>query len=124
MNFNNILIGSEQPERLVEYYTKLFGKPGWDEGGYVGWQLGNGAVSIGPHDQVHGPNKEPGRIIWNIESDDVKADFERFTAAGAKVVREPYTFDQAPNYWVATLEDPDGNYFQLQTPFDPTQMGG
>ena len=124
MNFNNILIGSEQPERLVEYYTKLFGKPGWDDGGYVGWQIGSGAVSIGPHDQVHGPNKEPGRIIWNIESDDVKGEFERFVAAGAKVVREPYGFDEFPNVWIATLEDPDGNYFQLQTPFDPTTMGG
>ena len=27
MNFNNILIGSENPERLKDYYTKLFGKP-------------------------------------------------------------------------------------------------
>ena len=27
MNFNSILIGSEDPARLAEYYTKLFGKP-------------------------------------------------------------------------------------------------
>jgi predicted enzyme related to lactoylglutathione lyase len=124
MNFNNILIGSDQPERLVEYYTKLFGKPGFEDGGYTGWQLGDGFVSIGAHSEVHGPNKEPGRFIWNVESDDVKGDFDRFVAAGAKVVREPYSFDQFPNFWIATLEDPDGNYFQLMSPNDPSTMGG
>jgi hypothetical protein len=27
MDFSGILIGSAQPQRLVEYYTKLFGTP-------------------------------------------------------------------------------------------------
>jgi predicted enzyme related to lactoylglutathione lyase len=116
MNFNNILIGSEDPKRLAEYYTKLFGAPSWDEGGYVGWMIGSGAVSVGPHDQVHGRNAEPGRIIWNIESTDVKGDFERFKAAGATVIREPYSFEGAPDAWIATLADPDDNYFQLTSP--------
>ena len=31
MNLNGILIGSDNPERLVAYYTKLFGAPGWSE---------------------------------------------------------------------------------------------
>lgn len=122
MDFNSILIGSEQPERLAAFYTKLFGEPGWNDGGYVGWLIGRGGVTVGPHDQVHGPNKEPGRLIWNIESADVRADFERFKAAGATVVREPYNFEQAPDTWIATFADPDGNYFQLQSPIDPQQM--
>lgn len=116
MNFNSILIGSEHPERLAEYYTKLFGAPGWNDGGYVGWLIGAGGVTVGPHDQVKGPNAQPGRIIWNIESPDVKADFARLKAAGAVVVREPYSFEQAPGTWIATLSDPDGNYFQLVSP--------
>lgn len=33
MNLNNILIGSEDPRRLADYYTKLFGKPGWEDPG-------------------------------------------------------------------------------------------
>ena len=61
MNFNGILIGSENPERLTEYYSKLFGKPQWDEGGYTGWLIGTGGVSVGPHDQVKGRNSQPGR---------------------------------------------------------------
>ena len=122
MDFNSILIGSENPDRLVAYYTPLLGEPGWNDGGYVGWLIGRGGVTVGPHSEVHGSNKEPGRIIWNIESEDVKGDFERFKAAGATVVREPYTFDEAPGTWIATFSDPDGNYFQLQSPIDPEQM--
>ena len=119
MDFNSILIGSEDPKRLAAFYTRLFGEPTWNEGGYVGWLIGRGGVTVGPHDQVKGTNREPGRLIWNIESPDVKADFERFKAAGATVVREPYTFEQAPGTWIATFADPDGNYFQLQSPYRP-----
>ena len=119
MNFNGILIGSENAPRLAEYYTKLFGTPAWDQGGYVGWLVGSASVTVGPHDQVHGKNSQPGRLIWNIESPDVKADFERFTAAGATVVREPYNYEQAPEAWIATFSDPDGNYFQLMSPMQP-----
>ena len=123
MNFNNILIGSEDPQRLADYYTKLLGEPTFSEGGYTGWLIGSGVVSIGPHSEVHGKNAHPGRIIWNIESTDVQADFDRFKAAGAIVIREPYTFEQAPGSWIATLADPDDNYFQLMTPMEPNPAG-
>lgn len=116
VNFNNILIGTDEAPRLGEYYTKLFGKPGFEQGGYLGWMIGSGFLTIGPHDQVHGRNTEPGRLIWNIETSDVKGDFERLKAAGAIVVREPYEFEEMEGTWIATLADPDGNYFQLMTP--------
>ena len=116
MNFNSILIGSADPARLAAYYTKLLGQPEFDQGGFIGWMIGSGAITVGPHSEVHGRNAEPGRLIWNIESQDVKADFERFKAAGATVVREPYTFEEVPNTWIATFADPDGNYFQLVSP--------
>jgi predicted enzyme related to lactoylglutathione lyase len=123
MNFNNILIGSEDPKRLVDYYTKLFGKPGMEEGGYTGWQLGSGFVSVGPHDQVKGKNAHPGRLLWNIETPDVKGEFDRMKTAGAIVVREPYSFEGYPDSWIATLADPDDNYFQLVTPMGPDTPG-
>jgi predicted enzyme related to lactoylglutathione lyase len=122
VNFNSILIGSENPGALVDYYRRLFGDPTWDEGGYTGWLIGSGAVTIGPHSEVKATNTAPGRLIWNIESPDVKADFERFRAAGAIVVREPYTFEGEEGF-IATLADPDGNYFQLMSPM-PADMAG
>lgn len=118
MNLNSILIGSEDPERLAAYYSKLFGKSAWDEGGYHAWQLGTGAITVGPHDQVKGRNAQPGRLIWNIESADVQGDFERLKGAGATVVREPYQPGEAPEAWIATFSDPDDNYFQLISPFE------
>jgi predicted enzyme related to lactoylglutathione lyase len=119
MDFNSILIGTEDPQRLVDYYTRLFGEPAMSEGGYTGWQIGSGWVTIGPHDQVHGRNAAPGRIIWNIETADVQAEFDRMKAAGAIVVRDPYGFDEAPGSAIATLADPDDNYFQLMSPMGP-----
>ena len=122
MNFNSILIGSEDPQRLVDYYTRLFGAPGFSDGGYTGWMIGSGFVTVGPHSEVKGRNPEPGRLIWNIETPNVKGEFERLVAAGATVVREPYGFEEQPGSQIATLSDPDGNYFQLLSPMGP-EMG-
>jgi predicted enzyme related to lactoylglutathione lyase len=117
MDFNSILIGSEDPQRLVDYYTKLFGAPVMSEGGYTGWQLGSGFVTVGPHSEVTGKNPQPGRILWNIQSDDVRGDFERLKAAGATVIAEPYGFEGAVDQ-IATFADPDDNYFQLMSPME------
>ena len=124
MNFNSILIGSEDPQRLADYYTKVLGTPGMSDGSYTGWQIGSGFVTVGPHSEVKGKNAQPGRFLWNIETSDVKGEFERMKAAGAIVVREPYSFEGYPDSWIATLADPDDNYFQLMTPMDPAAMSG
>jgi len=124
VNFNNFLSGTENAEALVEYYTKLFGPPAFSEGGFSGWQFGDGFVSIGAHSEVHGRNEQPGRFIWNMESSDVHGDFARLKAAGAIVIKEPYEMDGSAGFAIATLADPDGNYFQLTTPYESAGMGG
>lgn len=122
MNLNGVLIGTEDPQRLRDYYTKLFGKPNWDEGGYFGWQIGSGSMTVGPHDQVKGKNTASGRLIWNIETADVRGEFAKLKAAGATVVKEPYQMGEGPGQqaWITTLSDPDNNYFQLISPMDMT----
>jgi predicted enzyme related to lactoylglutathione lyase len=117
MNFNSLLIGSQDPERLADYYTKLFGEPAYANGGFTGWALGNGWMSVGPHDEVTGKNAHPGRLIWNIETTDVRGEFDRLVAAGATVVKEPYGFEDSDGL-IATLSDPDDNYFQLMSPME------
>ncbi len=116
MNLIGILIGSEDPQHLASFYKGLFGEPTRDMEGYTGWLLGSGALTIGPHDQVKGRNESPGRVIWNLESPDVKGDTERFRAAGAAVIAEPYPPGESSDDWIATFADPDGNYFQLMSP--------
>jgi len=121
VNFNSILIGSEDPQRLVDYYSRLFGKPTMEDGGYAGWQIGTGWITIGPHDEIHGKNPQPGRLLWNIESADVPGEFDRLKAAGATVVREPYVMgEDAARGTIATFSDPDDNYFQLMSPMGPS----
>jgi predicted enzyme related to lactoylglutathione lyase len=121
MNFNSILIGSEDPQRLADYYSKLFGKPSMEDSGYSGWQIGSGWLTVGPHSEVHGKNAQPGRLLVNIESTDVKADFDRFKAAGAIVIREPYVLGEGDQQGtIATFADPDDNYFQLMGPMGPS----
>jgi predicted enzyme related to lactoylglutathione lyase len=121
VKFGGILIGSDNPQRLVDFYKRVLGEPGWDEAPYTGWLVGTGTLMVGPHDEVHGANREPGRVIWNFETEDVKAEFERIRAAGASVVREPYNpmgEDATQEFLLATFADPDGNYFQLGSPME------
>jgi predicted enzyme related to lactoylglutathione lyase len=122
MKFSGVLIGSEDPARLKQFYTKLFGTPAWEDERYFGWRFGDATVMFGPHDQVKGKNHEPGRIIWNFETPDVKGEFAKLKAAGATVVKEPYDPGENSGMLIATFSDPDGNYFQLGSPMDEAAM--
>jgi predicted enzyme related to lactoylglutathione lyase len=122
MKFSGVLIGSEDPARLKQFYTKLFGTPAWEDERYFGWRFGDATVMFGPHDEVKGRNREPGRIIWNFETPDVKGEFARLKAAGATVVKEPYDPGENSGMLIGTFSDPDGNYFQLGSPMDEATM--
>lgn len=118
MDLNSILIGTDNKDALVEYYTKVLGEPSYTDESYAGWQIGSGWVNVGAHSEVSGRNTTPGRLMWNIETKDVQGEFDRMKAAGAIVVREPYGFEGYPDAMIATFEDPDGNYFQLMSPME------
>lgn len=115
LNLNSIIVGSSQPKVLAAFYEKVFGKkPDMVEGDWSGWQVESTFFSIGGHSQVKGKAKEPQRVIINLETKEVRKEFQRIKKLGAKVVKEPYDMGSA---WVATFADPDGNYFQLMTPW-------
>ena len=118
LNFNSILVSSENPEKLRDFYQKVFDKePDMSEGGYYGFLAGKGFISIGPHDKVSGKNKNPERILINLETEKVKEEFERIKNLGANIIAEPYQMEGFEE-WIATLSDPDGNYFQLMSPWE------
>jgi len=116
LNLNSIMIGTKQTKVMAAFYEKVLGKPAEmaDENyGFFGWQAGTAYFSILDHSEMSGPTKDPGRILLNFETAQVKEEFERIKAIGAVVIREPYEMEGG---WIATLADPDGNYFQLVTP--------
>lgn len=116
LNLNSVMIGTKQPTVLASFYERVFGKPAEmvdSENGFWGWQVGDAYFSVLEHSEMGGSAKDHGRVLINFETDQVKIEFEKIKAAGAGVIREPY---QMGNGWIATLSDPDGNYFQLVTP--------
>ena len=61
MNFNNLMIGTEDAPRLVAFYRKLFGEPVYTDDSYTTWKVGTGYVTVGAHSEVKGTNASPGR---------------------------------------------------------------
>jgi predicted enzyme related to lactoylglutathione lyase len=116
LNLNSVMIGTKQLKTLAAFYEKVIGRPADmadSANGFAGWQVGSAYFSILDHSEMGGKTKDPGRVMFNFETTQVKEEFERIKAIGAGVVREPYEMEGG---WIATLADLDGNYFQLVTP--------
>lgn len=111
------MIGTSQVDVMGTFYKEVLQKePDMDDGGWYGWAAGNTFITIGTHSEVAAQAQDPKRIMFNFETDEVKEEFERIKAIeGAVVIKEPYEMGGA---WIATIADPDGNYFQLMTPWD------
>lgn len=110
------MIGTMQVKPMAEFYEKMFQKPAdMVDNGFHGWSVGDGFVTVGEHSEMGGAAKDPGRVMFNFETAEVQAEFDRIVAAGATVIKAPYQMGPA---WIATLADPDGNLFQLMTPWE------
>lgn len=118
LNLSSVMIGSKQSKTLSAFYEKVIGKPADlvdNENGFHGWRVGSTFMGVLEHSEMGGNTKDPGRVIFNFETTRVKEEFVRIKDAGATVIKEPYEMGQG---WIATLADPDGNYFQLMTPME------
>lgn len=118
LNFNSIILFSEDPKKLCEFYKKVFEKePDMEENGFYGFMAGTTFLSMGSHDKIKGKSAQPERVMLNFETKDVKGEFERIRALGATVIAELYHMGEGDEASIATFADPDGNYFQLVTPW-------
>jgi len=110
------MLGSAQQKVLAAFYQKVFGKkPDMVDNGWAGWMVGSTFIAVGTHSKVKGKAKEPARVMFTFETKQVKEEFKRIKGLGAKVIAEPYEMGSS---WIATLADPDGNYFQLMSPWE------
>src|SRR6267154_6546879 len=92
LNLSSVMIGTHQPKVLAKFYEEVLQKvPDMREGDWSGWSMGGAFLSIGAHSEVKGKAKEPARIIFNFETKDVQAEFDRVKEIdGVEVVKEPY----------------------------------
>jgi hypothetical protein len=92
-DWSNRMIGSEDPEALGRFYGSVLGAPTWEDQGFIGWQLGGAGLMIGAHSEVKGRNEMPGRVIWNLETPDVRGEFERIKGGKPFDIARPW-FDE------------------------------
>ena len=84
LNRNSVMIGTKQPQKLAAYYEKVLGKPADmvdQENGFWGWQVGGAFMGVLDHSDMGGNAKDPGRVMINFETPQVKEEFERIKSA-------------------------------------------
>ncbi len=123
------MVGTMQQKVMADFYEKVFEKkPDMSEDNWSGWMVGSSFFSIGEHSEMNGTAKDAGRLMFNLETKQVKEEFERISKIdGTKVIKAPYEMSAegeispetgGGGMWIATLADPDGNYFQLMSPWE------
>ena len=106
-----VLIGSQDPERLAAFYERTLGLERLLSGHHPVFRAGGATLRLAGHSEVGARSPEPQRIQLNLFVDDVRGEVARLRPLGVAPIREPAQL--AWGGYVATLEDPDGNYVQL-----------
>ena len=115
----SIILFSENAKKLAKFYREAVGlkqtleaELGENNEELFGFEIGKGpGLSIMDHSKVKGTNKNPERVIFNLEVDDIKKEVKRLTVAKAKKVQDIYHVEGYG--YITTFADVDGNYFQL-----------
>lgn len=116
----SITLFSENAKELAEFYKDKVGLEMTTEAeigdkgkDLFGFEFGEGkpGLYIMDHSEIHGRQKEPERIMFNLEVDNIEEDVRKLDEKGVKKIADIYHMQ---NYgYIATFEDSDGNYFQL-----------
>src|SRR5690349_21609334 len=94
MKLSGVMLNSEDPKKLAEFYTKILGKPGWEQEGMYGYGNSGNNIFIMAHSEVKGSNTMPARIMLSFAVADTQKEFDKVKAAGGKVIAEPYQPDK------------------------------
>ena len=97
---------------MARFYRDTLGlTPRSSKGDFINFDWAGVRLSVGVHDRVHGPSRDPLRVMIHLTVDDIRAVHARLARAGVLFTREPEREDWGG--WVATFADPDGNTLQL-----------
>lgn len=115
----SILLFSENAKTLADFYKNRVGlkvtteaEVGEESGNFFGFEFNGGpGLYIMDHSKVKGINKEPERIFFNLEVDNIEDEVKKLDKAGVKKIQDIYHMQDYGH--IATFEDLDGNFFQL-----------
>ena len=116
-NFESIILSSQNATKLADFYKKKVGlKQTWDavmgkNANVYGFTIGKMDLVIMDHSEVKGKSKDPSRLMFNLEVDNIEKEFAKLKKAGVKVIAKSYHIEEYG--YVATFADLDGNYFQI-----------
>jgi len=116
---STILIWSENYKALAAWYKDVFNlkeieriNHPKDTGILYEFLQGQPWIWFGKHSEIQGKNKDPLRIMFNIDVDSIDKTFAYLKSKGVtEFIAEPFkapTFDK----WFITFSDPDGNTIQ------------
>lgn len=119
MKVEGILIGSKNATNLAKFYRETIGLKQTmefemgEEGETKGFafEMDGCSIFITDHSKVKGKNTQPDRIIFNLEVDNIEKEVARLDKANVTKIQSTYHVEDYG--FIATFEDPDGNYFQL-----------
>lgn len=119
---STIIIWSDNFRKLADWYLDVFhlhvieeiNHP-QDTGVLMEFPDGQPWLWVGKHSEIHGNNKDPLRIMYNINVDSVDKAYEYLLSKKVPIIAKPFkapTFDK----WFVTFSDPDGNTIQIIGP--------
>lgn len=115
----SISLFSENAKNLADFYREKVGfkltmeaEIGNKGENLYGFEFEKGpGLYIMDHSKIKGKQREPERIIFNLEVENIEEEVKKLDTAGVKKIQDTYHMQ---NYgYIATFEDLDGNYFQL-----------
>ncbi|HCU99908.1 MAG: hypothetical protein CL897_03015 [Dehalococcoidia bacterium] len=107
-----VVIWTERYQEMLAFYRDVLGLiPRNEKAAFVNFEWGGVRLSVAAHDQVHGPARDPLRIMVNFSVADITAAHKKLCEQGVEFLRPPE--EEHWGGWVATFFDPDGNILQL-----------
>lgn len=117
-NVEAILLFSENPRTLMEFYRDVLrlkltteAEMGDNNEELFFFEMKGCDIVIMHHSKITGKNKQPERMMFNLEVDNIEKEVEHLKKTNVKLVRDIYHIEEYG--YVATFADIDGNYFQL-----------
>ena len=111
-NVVGVIIWTEDLERLATFYQEVVGlTPHSVQPTFISYRFGEMRFSLGVHEKVSGPSRDPYRVMINLGVTEIHQVYERLKERGVAFIRPPE--QEHWGGWVATFQDPDGNILQL-----------